>query len=1216
LIAESSTLDLASAENLIVPPLQVMKHVFKPIRGISAAAICALAFTALLQAETEIIDGFNASIVEIASPDDLHLDPDTVIIAVDSWGDEDREVNGVLFQEDRSTGGTVERDGVEVTTNQANMIDNWAAFPTFTGGDGDSAENLGSIMQDIRWNGAPNPVTVEVTGLPPNTLIEVQMLTNEGADRNRRWDIGVGDLDDPDLVIDDYTSEGHSDEGIWTPENSFAAKFEAETSDDGELVIVMRQHIGGQDPPGGDNNPILQAVILHSLTPPGVDSIWGDATDDLGDATPDGWDLTVVETNGIEAEGDGEGLTQFFPSAWTYYASDQRDVETFVVTPLLIKNEDGVFTVEAIGDPHTPEDPGVQENLPFKADATGETYDISGDVTYHIGFIGQQPEGSNDANGGIIPFEGDGGPGMFAMNTLPDTVFELGDEIINGHASGEGGRNYQYNFTLTWPTGDIDGDGCSDSYEEKNGMNKSDPADVLLDPDNDGLTSLQECTKDKGDPVFPFVTKANVADTDGDGLNDGVETGTGTWVGPEDTGTDPLKADTDKDKLLDGVETNTGTFVDAANTGTDPFNKDTDGDDGKDGLEVSCNTNPLDANDRCSAIKAVGDFKITHVWPDGDPQMNDVGGVNDFFEDIGDVEAVELKYPLIHFHDNANAPIFQDESIPYPLWSDEFGDGSGPADRNDFAILVEGQIWILNAGVATFICNSDDGFELSIDGDVVGEVGNRGRGNTVMEVDLTEGPHDFRFIHWERGGGAGVSVYIYRGTGDAPGLNAGDYELLRAFEDLNDEDEDGIGDEYEVACGLDPEDPSDAVLDKDGDGLSNLEEFELGTGCNDADSDDDGLSDKVETGTGTWVSAENTGTKPLRKDSDGDSLPDGVENNSGTFVSRDNPGTDPNKKDTDGDDWDDTAEIDLGSNPVDSNSSPGDVDGTVVITGEIVEILGPDDLHLDPSTVVIAIDSFGDEDREVNGVLFQTDKTDNNSVGEAESNGVVFKSRANNFIDGWATPPAFTGGQGDSADNLAAIMEDIRWNGAPAPVTVDVEGLNPSATYEIQLLVNEGADRNRRWDIAVEGRLVVDDFTSEGDSNEGVWSPENSFAYIGEFKPSADGILNVVMRQHFGGQPSPGGDNNPILQGVIVHRAGSGRIFQITDIGKSPAELTLTWNSLPGKEYAVEWIQDLSSTVWTELDDGVASEGESTSFTDDDAGRVGASDGYYRVREN
>ena len=42
------------------------------------------------------------------------------------------------------------------------------------------------------------------------------------------------------------------------------------------------------------------------------------------------------------------------------------------------------------------------------------------------------------------------------------------------------------------------------------------------------------------------------ADTDGDGLDDSVETNTGVYVDITDTGTDPNDADTDKDTIPDG----------------------------------------------------------------------------------------------------------------------------------------------------------------------------------------------------------------------------------------------------------------------------------------------------------------------------------------------------------------------------------------------------------------------------------------------------------------------------------------------------------------------------------------------------------------------------------------------------------------------------------------------------------------------------------------
>jgi len=132
------------------------------------------------------------------------------------------------------------------------------------------------------------------------------------------------------------------------------------------------------------------------------------------------------------------------------------------------------------------------------------------------------------------------------------------------------------------PSTDSDGDGIPDAYEIANGLNPS-VNDAASDLDGDGLTNLEE---------FQRGTAANLADTDEDGLRDGVETGTGTYVNAANTGTNPLKADTDADGLLDSVETRTGTFVDAANTGTDPFAPDTDGDGFSDGVEVGAGFNP------------------------------------------------------------------------------------------------------------------------------------------------------------------------------------------------------------------------------------------------------------------------------------------------------------------------------------------------------------------------------------------------------------------------------------------------------------------------------------------------------------------------------------------------------------------------------------------------------------------------------------------------
>jgi hypothetical protein len=84
------------------------------------------------------------------------------------------------------------------------------------------------------------------------------------------------------------------------------------------------------------------------------------------------------------------------------------------------------------------------------------------------------------------------------------------------------------------------------------------------------------------------------------------------------------------------------------------------------------------------------------------------------------------------------------------------------------------------------------------------------------------------------------------------------------------------------------------------------------------DTDGDGLLDSVETNTGIYVDASNTGTDPNKADTDGDGLNDGDEVNTHS--------TDPTKADSDGDGYSDKAEIDAGFDPNDENDHPKDVE--------------------------------------------------------------------------------------------------------------------------------------------------------------------------------------------------------------------------------------------------------------------------------------------------
>ena len=135
------------------------------------------------------------------------------------------------------------------------------------------------------------------------------------------------------------------------------------------------------------------------------------------------------------------------------------------------------------------------------------------------------------------------------------------------------------------------------------------------------------------------------------------------------------------------------------------------------------------------------------------------------------------------------------------------------------------------------------------------------------------------------------------------GINCSDLPFI-------DSDNDRMDDNWETLNGLDPTNPEDAQQDFDVDGLTNLDEYLLGTLANNPDSDNDSLGDFEEVNT--------YGTSPVLEDSDEDLMPDGFEVEHGLNPLNPNDGL----VDSDNDGYNNTEEFKYGTNIFDNISYP------------------------------------------------------------------------------------------------------------------------------------------------------------------------------------------------------------------------------------------------------------------------------------------------------
>ncbi len=197
----------------------------------------------------------------------------------------------------------------------------------------------------------------------------------------------------------------------------------------------------------------------------------------------------------------------------------------------------------------------------------------------------------NDPNPSQVDFDGDGVGAECDDDQDDDGVLDASDNCL-GVANPD-----QFDF-------DFDGIGntCDPDFDNDGVANADDncpqfPNPAQTDADTNGIGDLCEVpgldsdfdgTPDAEDD-FPYRAGAR-RDTDGDGMPDQIAPGCGPGC-RANLGL-VLDLDDDNDTLLDVVETDTGVYVSPTNTGSDPLVVDTDGDGVDDGDEVAVGTDP------------------------------------------------------------------------------------------------------------------------------------------------------------------------------------------------------------------------------------------------------------------------------------------------------------------------------------------------------------------------------------------------------------------------------------------------------------------------------------------------------------------------------------------------------------------------------------------------------------------------------------------------
>ncbi|MGK0187298.1 MAG: hypothetical protein ACI9R3_003085 [Verrucomicrobiales bacterium] len=733
---------------------------------------------------------------------------------------------------------------------------------------------------------------------------------------------------------------------------------------------------------------------------------------------------------------------------------------------------------------------------------------------------------------------------------------------------------------------DEDADGLLDAWE-----NSYFPGDLTklsglddADFDDDGLTDAKE---------FELGANPTSVDTDQDGLEDGAENGSGIFVDAENAGTSPSNSDTDGDGLTDPAEI-------AGNPATNPNKADTDDDGFTDPEEINAGSDPNNTDDS----------PVTFVIANSSADYSGVQGQDGWFfgyrnytldGEMTDYNPTDDFIAFTGGSDNADEWDGEDQQWAGTQWDLETAasgpwtalgaEGAHPNGENNGEEHWAIRRWVSDVTETTPVSlwwrlrktnAAGDGVtgSLHVDGKQIDAETIAGNDTTGVEhrywynvepgevIDLALTPQG---VTNREDGSDGSAFWLRVDTKEFSDPRYQPNGDLFIPANAEDSDNDGLPDFWERMYF-----PEDLTMlasgqDLDGDGLNDEGELALlDSDPTKKDTDGDGLEDLAETKTGVYVSATDAGSHPRRADSDGDSFSDFAEASGG---------------------WDPNDPLD---NPLFADSArdftedgvQGDKNnwfaGYRDLTEDGADPFEDTELNYDPVESFIPFDdgewtgSAWDLGADAPWTTISAAGGHPNDEANGGEHWAIRRWVANSITE--TTPVAVTWTLAASNPNGAGTEGRLYQNGqfrdAEAIAGADTEGIE--RTYYLCIEPGDMID------------LALTPVGPDGNRDDGADGSLFGFSVSGDVQPGAtqpDGSLFVCASTS----------------------------FSIIDFQVTSEQATLTWSSLPGQTYTISTSSDLQD--WQEKDDGVESEGESTTYVDGDVDFIESPVRYYRIVE-